>query len=204
MKNGKKHGKGKEISLVGSGSSESNDEYVKGERVDKNKIRTYATSESSFVYEGKFREGERCGKGIETYHMDRITEILEGDFEKLEDDLHVKEILEYRKKLNIKDGYESYALLKRDAISKRYVDLRESSGSVYDGEWKDGQKHGIGKEIHYFGDTTKFKWEDVRSIETVFNGVWKEGKIWNGEKYDNKGNIVTTFVNGEEKGESYI
>ena len=203
-KNGKKHGKGKEISLVGSGSSESNDEYVKGERVDKNKIRTYATSESSFVYEGKFREGERCGKGIETYHMDRITEILEGDFEKLEDDLHVKEILEYRKKLNIKDGYESYALLKRDAISKRYVDLRESSGSVYDGEWKDGQKHGIGKEIHYFGDTTKFKWEDVRSIETVFNGVWKEGKIWNGEKYDNKGNIVTTFVNGEEKGESYI
>ena len=126
-------------------------------------------------------------------------EILEGNFEKLEDDLHVKEILEYRKKLNIKDGYKSYALLKRDAISKRYIDLRESSGRVYDGEWKDGQKHGIGKEIHYFGDTTKFKWEDVRSIETVFNGVWKEGKIWNGEKFDKDGNVIATFVNGDEK-----
>ena len=198
-KNGKKHGKGKRISIVGSGSSKSNDEYIQGQRVDKNKIRTFSTSNASFVYEGEFREGWMCGKGIETYHIDHIWEILEGNFEKLEDDLHVKEILEYRKKLNIKDGYKSYALLKRDAISKRYIDLRESSGSVYDGEWKDGQKHGIGKEIHYFGDTTKFKWEDVRSIETVFNGVWKEGKIWNGEKFDKDGNVIATFVNGDEK-----
>jgi hypothetical protein len=30
-------------------------------------------------------------------------------------------------------------------------------------------------------------------------GEWKEGKIWNGKKYDKDGNIFATFVNGEEK-----
>ena len=63
----------------------------------------------------------------------------------------------------------------------------------------DGQKHGIGKETHYFGETTKSKWEDVRSISEVCEGEWKEGKIWNGKKYDKDGNIFATFVNGEEK-----
>ena len=48
-------------------------------------------------------------------------------------------------------------------------------------------------------DTTKSKWEDVCSIETVYDGEWKEGEIWNGEKYDKDRNVTSTFVNGEEK-----
>ncbi len=61
-------------------------------------------------------------------------------------------------------------------------------------------KNGKGKETWFFSvDTTKSKWEDVCSIETVYDGEWKEGKIWNGEKYDKDGNVTATFVNGEEK-----
>ncbi len=199
-KNGKEHGIGKRISLVGAAVASSDNEYVTGERIDKNKIRTFYTSGASFVYEGEFREGLICGKGIETYQNDYIWEILEGDLEKLEDDLHAKKVIEFRKELNLRDNkYEPYVLLKRDSISKRHIDLRESRRRVYDGEWKDGQKHGTGKEIRYTGDTTKSKWEDVRSIETVFDGEWKEGEIWNGEEYDKDGNVINTFVDGKKK-----
>ena len=90
-----------------------------------------------------------------------------------------------------------------DWLTNKDVDHENSSERVFDGKWKNGKKHGKGKETRFFGvDTTKSKWEDVRSIETVYEGEWKEGKIWNGEKNDKDGKVTSTFVNGEEKEES--
>ena len=198
-KNGKEHGIGKRISIVEDALDSSDNEYITGRRIDKNKIRIFYTSAASFVYEGEFREGRECGKGMETFQNDYIWEILEGDLDKLEDDLHAKKVLEFRKERNVSDGYEPYGLLKRDSISKRHIDLRESSRRVYDGEWKNGKKHGIGKETRYTGDTTKSKWEDVRSIEKVFDGEWKNNEKWIGKGYDKDGNIFENWVNGEIK-----
>ena len=55
----------------------------------------------------------------------------------------------------------------------------------YFGEWKDGKYHGEG-EMNY--------------TDSVFEGEWKEGKIWNGRFYkDGKKQKPTKFIkNGEE------
>ena len=37
------------------------------------------------------------------------------------------------------------------------------------------------------------------TLECEYEGEWKDGKIWNGKKYDNDRNVTATFVNGEEK-----
>ena len=51
-----------------------------------------------------------------------------------------------------------------------------ASGSVYDGEWKDGNKHGKGTVTFADGD--------------VYDGIWKMNKIVSGKTVKGKGIFV--------------
>ncbi len=54
----------------------------------------------------------------------------------------------------------------------------------YVGEFKDGKKHGQGSLIYSDGD--------------VFDGEYKDNKLWNGTEYDKKGVIKYNYVNGKK------
>ena len=56
----------------------------------------------------------------------------------------------------------------------------------YEGQLKNGIKHGKGKEIS-------------RDSGDIYEGEFKEGVRWNGENYDKYRNVIATFVNGEQK-----
>ena len=55
-------------------------------------------------------------------------------------------------------------------------------GGKYVGEWKNGEKNGLGTRTYPVG------WEV---------GEYKDGVLWNGTYYDENGNIFSKFVNGE-------
>jgi len=57
------------------------------------------------------------------------------------------------------------------------------NGSNYVGYYKDGLREGEGT------------WTLYDKINFV--GIWKEGKRWNGTSYDEEGNEVGQYVNGE-------
>ena len=40
---------------------------------------------------------------------------------------------------------------------------------------------------------------EIQRFKKVFNGVWKDSKMWNGEEYDKDGNVINTFVDGKKK-----
>ena len=65
---------------------------------------------------------------------------------------------------------------------------------VYEGEFKEGLRNGKGKRTCFLTNAISNR----RFIDCEYEGEWKDGKIWNGEKYDKVGNIVATFMNGEE------
>ena len=58
-------------------------------------------------------------------------------------------------------------------------------GSIYEGEFKNGKRHGQGT----------YTWSDGE----VYVGNWKDGSRWNGTTYDKNGNIIGKFVNGVEQ-----
>jgi hypothetical protein len=61
--------------------------------------------------------------------------------------------------------------------------LTYPNGVKYGGDWKDGKKHGQGTMILLNG--------------TNYVGEFFNGKALNGEIYDNSGNIIARYVNGE-------
>ena len=76
----------------------------------------------------------------------------------------------------------------------------------YEGEWKDGKRHGQG--TFTFPDGRKYvgEWKDGKrdgqGTHTLTDGrkfvrEWKDGKPWNGTEYDKNGNIIGTVVNGK-------
>ena len=58
-----------------------------------------------------------------------------------------------------------------------------SDGAKYEGEWKDGNRHGQGTHT----------WSDGSSYERE----WKDDKKWNGIQTNKKGEIIGKWVNGE-------
>jgi hypothetical protein len=62
-------------------------------------------------------------------------------------------------------------------------------GQTYEGEWKNGMYHGQGT----FTDKDGSKKE----------GIWKEGVLWNGTKYNKNGDILFKFKNGEIQKDIY-
>ena len=79
-------------------------------------------------------------------------------------------------------------------------EISRDGHDVYEGEFQEGLRNGKGKRTCFLTNTKSNR----RYIEYEYEGEWKDGEIWNGKKYDKVGNIVATFMNGEEKEESYI
>ncbi len=65
----------------------------------------------------------------------------------------------------------------------------------YEGEFKEGLRNGKGKRTCFLTNWNSNK----RFIDCEYEGEWKDGKIWNGKKYDKVGNVIAIFMNGEEK-----
>ena len=55
--------------------------------------------------------------------------------------------------------------------------------SKYEGEWKDGKRHGQGT----------YTWSDG---EGKIEGEFKEGKVWNAKVYNKSGKVINTWKNG--------
>ena len=65
---------------------------------------------------------------------------------------------------------------------KKDVIFTSPRGGKYEGEFKDGKKHGQG---------TYIKTEGRKYV-----GEWKDGERWNGTLYDKEGKIIGKFMNG--------
>ena len=83
-----------------------------------------------------------------------------------------------------------------------------SDGTEYDGEWKDGKKHGQGILICYDGAMYEGEWKEgkpngqgteTRSNGKKYEGEWKNGKRCNGTEYNKYGKIIGKYVNGKYK-----
>ena len=62
---------------------------------------------------------------------------------------------------------------------KKDVIFTSPRGGKYEGEYKDGKKHGQGTYIKPEG--------------RKYVGEWKDGERWNGTLYDKEGNIIESL-----------
>ena len=76
---------------------------------------------------------------------------------------------------------------------------------MYEGEFKDGKKHGQGTYTISSGGKYIGEWKDgMRSAQGTqtypdggkYEGSWKNGVRWNGSQYDKDGKIIGKYVNG--------
>ena len=84
----------------------------------------------------------------------------------------------------------------------------EYNGNKYEGEWKDGKKHGQGTYTWSNGDVYEGEWKDNNPNGqgtltfpdgTTYEGEFKENKPLNITEYDKYGNITGRYVNGVEQ-----
>ena len=220
-KNGKRNGKGVEYDENGIYKFEG--EFLNGRRNGQGK--EYRKSENynkliELSFEGIYKNGKRNGKGVEYNENGKYK--FEGEFLK---DLKEGFGKEYYKNGNIKFEGE----YKKDKIwnGKGYdingnIDyiISEGNGNIklyeydtshinFEGEYKNGEKNGKGKEYNYYGKL-KFEGEFLNgkrdgegkeyfeeNNKILFEGEYKEGKKWKGKGYDNQGNIIYELNNGQ-------
>jgi hypothetical protein len=81
-----------------------------------------------------------------------------------------------------------------------------ANGDRYVGEFENGLEHGNG--IKYYKKTIMVgafgAWGAHKTQQNTKNGVWKEGKFWNGEIRDDTGCLLFTTTNGQESGNCCI
>ena len=65
---------------------------------------------------------------------------------------------------------------------KKDVIFTSPRGGKYEGEYKDGKRHGQGKLTYPDGSN--------------YVGEWKDGERWNGTLYDKEEKIIGKFMNG--------
>jgi len=125
----------------------------------------------------------------------------------------------YRKKVNGKWGWNEFDDEKIEGTNRKYIgeyENMEPNGygkffcdvvlfcSNYEGEFKDGYRHGQGTETAKFGKFVgEFKYgKKIGQGTYTFNdgikfvGEWKDGKEWNVIRYDKEGNIKGRYKNG--------
>ena len=80
-----------------------------------------------------------------------------------------------------------------------------SSGDKYEGEFKEGKKHGFGTYTFHEGSKYEGEYKDGEyhgqgtftfTDGSKYEGEWKDGKPWNLTIYDKNGNIIGKWVNG--------
>ena len=74
---------------------------------------------------------------------------------------------------------------------KKDVIFTSPRGGKYEGEHKDGKRHGQGKLTYPDGRKFVGEWKGQKYV-----GEYKDGKEWNGKLYDKNGNIIGKYVNG--------
>ena len=188
----------------------------------------------NLIFEGEYFNGEKNGKGYEYVYnenQEANVVIFEGEYlngikngkgKKYYDNSKLKFDGEYLngKKWNGK-GYDRkgnviYELKNGDGYVKKYyydyVFKRDTL--IYEGEYKNGEKNGKGKEYDKYGKLTyegEYKdgkkngkgkkyyhndKDDYINNYIKFEGEFLNGKKWNGKGYDKKRNIIYELKNG--------
>ena len=111
---------------------------------------------------------------------------------------------------NYKKASQRYRIIGDNGKGQEF--LINTNYLIFEGEYKNGKKHGIGYEYYYNKnlalDKEYLNWEkreknknDYFKGNLKFEGIYYEGKKMSGKEYDNKGNLVLLMEN--EKGEEY-
>ena len=90
---------------------------------------------------------------------------------------------------------------------KWFENGNEDSDGKYIGEIKNGKPNGQGTYTSpdgkkYVGEFKDGKGAMTNEIGCKYLGEWKKSQIWNSSYYDENGNIIGKFVNGEYKSTS--
>ena len=121
---------------------------------------------------------------------------------------------------NVKDYYISSILKKNEYKTEEPQNGKGFSGDkefitatfFYQGEFKDGKKHGYGVYKQIFNSNRKFEYDMYVGFYengeehgqgtyiwvsgTKFVGEWREGEMYNGTAYDNRGARICDYRNG--------
>ena len=218
--NGKRNGKGVEYNENGIFKFEG--EFSNGRRNGQGKEykQDKDNGQIKLYFEGNYKNGKKNGKGIVYKYNKRIkfegeffNDLKEGSGKEYYLNGKIKFEGEYKKdkKWNGK-GYDingniDYIISEGKGIIKLY---KYSTNSLtFEGEYKNGEKNGKGKEYNYHGQLVfggKYLngkrhgqgKEYLAKINKIsFEGEYKEGKKWNGKGYDNQGNIIYELNNGQ-------
>ena len=163
--NGKRNGIGKEQfynELIFEG------EYKNGKRNGKGKEYEFG----QLIFEGKYLNGKKWN-GIGYYNNEIILEYDNNELYNFEPDFTSKEKddLKKTKIYEIKNG-------------KGFVKEFNDKVLVFEGEYKHGERNGIGKEYNRTGNV-------------IYQGEYLNGKRWTGKGLDIKGNIVYELKGGK-------
>ena len=163
---GNKNGKGKEYNsyndkLIFEG------EYIDGKRFGYGKE---YNNDNKLIFEGKYFNGKRNGKGKEYFYHGEIK--FEG-------------IYFFGKKYNGKGYTKGNELLYELKDEKGYVyELNFFGNLIFEGEYLNGEKNGIGKEYY-------------KESKTKFEGMYKNDRRWNGIGYNMKNEIIYELKEGK-------
>ena len=146
------------------------------------------------IFEGEYKNGKKNGKGKEYYYSGEIK--FEGEY------LNGKKWKgkEYNQYTN-----EFSEIINGNGFMKEYS---KKGKLIFEGEYINGEKNGKGKEyyndgiIHFDGEYSKGKRngngkEFNRYGKLVFEGEFLYDKKWNGNGFDNEGNIIYRIKNGK-------
>ena len=188
----------------------------------------------NLIFEGKYSNGEKNGKGYEyIYDEDQEANIVifEGEYK---DGIKNGKGKKYYNNGNLKfegkylngkkwngKGYDRkgnliYELKNGDGYVKKYyyAHIFHKDVLIYEGEYKNGEKNGKGKEYDRYGKLIyegEYKdgkkqgkgkkyyhneKDDYINNYIKFEGEFLNGKKWNGKGYDKKRNIIYELKNG--------
>ena len=181
-----RNGKGKE--LYKNGKIQFEGEYINGKRWQ-GKTYNYMGIEEFEIKEGSGNIREYNYNGIKLYEGDIVKGIKEG---------YGKEFFQG------KVEYEGIFMNgKREVEGVEYY----SNGNIeYSGGFKNGERNGDGKlydlneNLVYEGEFNCGNWngkgKEYNNGKLIFKGIYKIGKRWDGEGYDNFGNLLYRLIEG--------
>ena len=138
----------------------------------------YDFENGSLIFEGEYSNGKRNGKGKEYYANGNI--LFEGEYKN------------GKKWIGI--GYDRnnntlYELINGKGYVKEYFNRKDTL--KFEGEYLNGERNGKGKEFDYHDNL-------------IFEGEYLNGKRYNGNGYDESGNIIYQLNKGNGKVKEYF
>ena len=169
------------------------------------------------MFEGEYKNGRLNGKGKEYYSNGELR--FEGEY--LNNKKWNGKLYEYKndcdskkKENNVKKNI-SYDLINGNGKVKEY---NNSGKLVFEGEYKNGENHGKGKEYDYDYDDLNLIFEGefingrkcgkgkeyyLENGKIIFEGEYRNSNRWNGKMYNFKDNISYDIINGSGKVKEY-